>query len=156
MWTARSRIRSPLPVRTSWHLEPPPGGETLLGIPPGRLPGEAFLPHLDRRGLRRTGADPSGRHQAAFYHHSFLVGASPGLRGGVLLRRYPVPAPQSVFGFESLVRPFRTGFSRYLRHADGGYQLFEQLRAVPVSRKTHPALHQQHPPRKAAARLWER
>ena len=43
-----------------------------------------------------------------------------------------------------------------LRHADAGYELLEQLRALPVPGEADSAVHQQHPPPKAAARVRPR
>ena len=92
--------------------------------------GQALLPHLDRRGVRGPAAGRRTLHR------------------GDALR-----PPQPLFGVESLVGPFRQGVPRHLRAADGSHQLLEQLRSLPVSRKAHPAVHQQHSSRQTAAGL---
>ena len=99
------------------------------GGPPRRR--DPLPPHLDLRGLRRP---------------------PPRLRRG-LHRGDPVPAPHPLQRLEGGRRPRRAGLRRDLRAAGDHHQLLQQLRALPVPREGHPAVHRQGPRRPAPAAL---
>ena len=95
--------------------------------------------------LTRPAGDPAGCES----------GGGPFGRG-VLHRGDEVRPAQPLLGVEGFVGPLRAGLPRHVRHADAGYELLEQLRALPVPGEADSAVHQQHPPPKAAARVRPR
>ena len=84
-----------------------------------RMGRQTLPPHLDRRGLRGLAVRRDALHRAD-----------------------PLRPPLALLGVESLVGPFRTGVPRHVRIPGRGDELFEQLRALSVSRETDPAVYQ--------------
>ena len=112
-----------LPHQRARHPDPGRGG------PPPR--GLAVPPHLHLRGLRRP---------------------APRLGRGVH-RGDPVPAPDPLQRLQGRCRPRRAGLRGDLRPAGHHHQLLQQLRALPVPREGHPAVHRPGPRRPAPAPL---
>ncbi len=104
------------------------GTQTLLDA--SRATGvRALPPCLDVRGVRR----PRARH-------------GRGVHRGVA-----VPSADAVQRVQGRRRPRRPRVLRDLRAPGHDHELLEQLRAVPVSREGHPAVHDQRARRRAAA-----
>ena len=80
----------------------------------GQARGIPLSPHLDRRGLRHAGRDRA------------------------VHRRHALCAAQPLFGLQGGQRPSGAGLARDLWPAGGADQLFQQLRALPLSRKADP------------------
>ena len=88
-------------------------------------------PHLDLRGLRRPGAR----------------------LGRGVHRGDPLPPPDPVQRLEGRRRPRRAGLRGDVRPTGHHHQLLQQLRALPVPREGHPAVHRQGARRPAPAPL---
>ena len=85
----------------------------------------------------------NGAWEGRRFHHistDEVYGALP--FDGTLFTEQTRYDPLALLGVESLVGPFRTGVPRHVRIPGRGDELFEQLRALSVSRETDPAVYQ--------------
>jgi len=73
-----------------------------------------------------------------------------------VLRGDAVSAKLSLFGDESGFRPSRAGVVQDLRATGNRFELFEQLRTLPVSREAHPSGYPERIRRQGTARLRQR
>ena len=125
---------------------------------PGGLHRDQRRRHVPAAGRRRSsywrGLTATDRARFRFHHVSTdeVFGDLP-LRRRRLHGRDALRAVLALFGLEGRVRPSRARLARDLRPAGRALQLLQQLRAVPLPRKAHPAGHPQRARGEAAAGL---
>ena len=105
------------------------GARALVGAARARTRGLPLPPRLDRRGLRLARSRRPGLHRDA-----------------------PLRAQQPVLGEQGGERPPGARLAPHLRAAGAHHQLLEQLRAVPLPGKAHPAGDRQRPGRPSRCR----
>ena len=102
----------------------------------------------------QTLAEAARRHGVSRFHHISTCEVYGDLAldsDEVFTEETPVPAPHPLQRLEGRRRPRRAGLRGDVRAAGDHHQLLQQLRALPVPRKGHPAVHGQGPRRPAAA-----
>ncbi len=107
----------------------------------------------DRQGIQRRPGGQRGLPLSSRFHRR-------GLRHVGCRRRFfgeqPLPPQLPVFGLQGGFRPSGPGMAGHLWPAGHGHQLLQQLRAVPISGKTHPGHHLGRLARRAGAAIRRR